>query len=510
MYFKNKRLFILRLTLSTLASCFLLSIYAQTISYTESFEDFVNPDRGFYKPMHVKASQFESLKLANLQSIRNTPFTPYMGNYSVKTSLVYRQYLLDSFIGTNTLSQTFLNNLETDFNIARQAGIRLIVRFAYIDGPRPGCGDDPCPPYGDVSKTRILSHINQLKPYLQAHSDVLSVVQSGFIGVWGEQYYTDHFGDASGLGQGKLTNANWADREEVLAAVLDAVPTSRMVQVRYPQLKQRYIYGSNALVTADAVSTIQAHKGTDIARIGFHNDCFLSSDDDYGTYFDYGNDNSGASNQINYLKPYFANDSKYTCVGGETCNDDDFSPENNCSGQTISDMEYLHYSFLNSDYQNEVNNDWQDDGCMNEIKRRLGYRFVLLNGSYPTTAAAGETINFTLNLKNVGFAAPFNPRALQLVLRNTANNQEHKLSITGANTDSRFWLPGTISLNGTVDLPNNLPDGTYQLLLHILDTSNNNEVADRPEYSIRLANTGTWEANTGYNQLNHCLLPAEY
>ncbi|MGB0930603.1 MAG: hypothetical protein ACPGVB_07495 [Chitinophagales bacterium] len=36
-------------------------------------------------------------------------------------------------------------------------------------------------------------------------------VQNGFIGVWGEQYYTDYFGDASDEGAGKLTNQNWQD-----------------------------------------------------------------------------------------------------------------------------------------------------------------------------------------------------------------------------------------------------------------------------------------------------------
>ena len=480
-----------------------LILTAQTVTYTESFEDFMNPDRGFYHPVHANTSNFESLDAADLQSKRTTPFTPYMGNYSVRTSLIYRQYVLDNFKNSN-LSSTFLNQLQNDFNIARQAGVKLIVRFAYTEEePNGGCGAGHC--YGDVPKARILGHIAQLKPYLQANPDVISVVQSGFIGIWGEQYYTDYFGDASEQGQGQLFNANWIDRNEVLGAILDAVPTNRMVQVRYPQLKQRYIYGVTAPVTSPAITAAQAHNGSDIARIGFHNDCFLSSPDDYGTYFDYGNDDMGASNQIAILKPYFAEDGKYTCVGGETCNNPDFDPQNDCSGQAIQDMAYLHYSFLNSDYENEVNNDWQTGGCMDEIKRRLGYRFVMLNGTYPATANTGQSLNFTLQLKNVGFAAPFNPRVLQLVFRHTTTNTVYKVTVNGSNTDSRFWHPGNISLNATVTVPSSMPDGNYELLLHLLDNANNNAIANRPEYSIRFANTNTWENNTGYNKLNHTI-----
>ena len=168
-------------------------------------------------------------------------------------------------------------------------------------------------------------------------------------------------------------------------------------------------------------------------------------------------------------------------------------------------MEYLHYSFLNSAYNTAVNNDWQTGGCMSEIKKRLGYRFVMRNGTYPTVAAAGSLVNFTLNFENVGFAAPFNERVLQMVLRHAVTNQEYKLTINGTHADVRFWHRGNISLEGSFHLPTNMPSGDYELWLHILDPANNNTIADRPAYSIRLANTNTWESGSGYNDLNHTL-----
>ncbi len=475
----------------------------QTITYTESTADIVNPDRGFYHPYDCHSSNFTPLVLTDLQSRRTTYFTPWQGNYSVRTSVILRHYILDSFVNTDDLSTAFLNNVQADFDIARNAGVRLVLRFSYTISPNTSCGQSACPPYGDAPKSRVLSHIADLAPYLQANEDVILAVQNGFIGVWGEQYYTDYFGDASSQGAGKLTNQNWQDRIDVLSALLDAVPESRMVQVRYPQMKQKYVYGVTAPVTSAAITSIQAHNTTDIARIGFHNDCFLASSDDYGTYWDYGSDTSSPSNQTATLKPYKVSDSEFVVVGGETC-DDAFSPQNNCSGQAVSDMEALHYTFLNSDYNNAVNNDWETDDCMDEIKKRLGYRLVLKTATYPTSATIGETANFSMDIENTGFAAPINERSLELVWRNTMDDSEYSTLISGANTDTRFWLSGTTTtLNGTATLPANIPVGDYELFLHIFDASNESEVANRPEYSIQLANTNIWESATGYNDLNH-------
>lgn len=476
---------------------------AQTVTYTESTEDFPNPDRGFYTYSETKASNYSPLVLNDLVNKRNG-YTSSSANYSVKSSLVFRYYVLDDFYQGQNITTTYLNNIQADFSTARQAGVRLILRFTYNITPDKSCGESACPPYLDGTKATILKHIAQLKPILQANEDVIAVVQMGFIGVWGEQYYSTYFGDTSTGGADRYTNQNWTDRNEVLAAVLDAIPTNRMVQVRYPQLKQRFLGGPTAPVTTDAIISSQAHKMTNISRIGLHNDCFLATADDYGTYFDYGNDNSFPMNRIDVLKPYAKSEGKFVAVGGETC-DDAFNPQNNCGGQVLSDMASLHYSYLNTDFNNTVNNDWQDGGCMEEIKRKLGYRFVLKNGTYPNAAEVGTTLNFTLNLENVGFSAPFNYRDLLLVFRPIGGGSITKLKVLGTNSDTRFWHTGTINLQGSVQIPNNMTLGNYQLLLHISDPSNNQMVANRPEYSIRLANTNLWDTNTGYNQLNHTI-----
>ena len=61
-----------------------------------------------------------------------------------------------------------------------------------------------------------------------------------------------------------------------------------------------------------------------------------------------------------------------------------------------------------------------------------------------------------------------------------------------------MWMPGTTKqINVVGGIPTNMPAGEYQVLLNLPDPTTN--LRDRSEYSIRLANQNTWEANTGYN-----------
>jgi len=469
-----------------------------TITYTESTEDIVNPERGFFQYAEIRASNYIPLDQATLASYRNSQQVNG-AKYSVSSSLVYVEYVLDSFV-TSPLSASFLSNFNKDCAAARGAGVKLIPRFIYTNTTHSGnCAEQAvCPLYGDATKAVILGHIAQLKPSLQQNADVIACMQLGFIGIWGENYYSDHFGDASGNGQGKLLDDNWTDRIAVLKALLDALPTSRMVQVRIPQLKERFVYGVSANVLSNALTEMEAFTGTDKARIGFHNDCFLSSTNDEGTYTDYGNSSSPAKDATTALRNFEMADSKFTAVGGETC-DNSYSPQNDCGPAGMAQQEFasFHYSFLNAQYNLDVNDDWVTGGCMDEIKQKMGYRFVLRNATIPAKVTKGGSISLMLNIDNVGYASPFNQRPVQLILRNKTSG---KITAIQFNTDIRKWYAGSISLRDDLTLPAGLEIGSYELLLNMPD--NYASLATRPEYSIRLANNDLWDATTGYNKLN--------
>jgi hypothetical protein len=345
-------------------------------------------ERGFYIPSGTKASHFNLLNAKQLMTYRDNAQTPGKATYKVKVSLIYRGYELDTF-KSRPLSDTFLINLQKDLDAVREAGLKMIIRFAYTNSTKSGdCPDEYkiCPPYGDAPREVVLHHIQQLKPVLQKNSDVIAVMQEGFIGIWGENYYTDYFGDASANGVGRIVDSAWSQRNELLKALLDALPANRMVQVRTPQIKQRFVYGPSARPNSAPIDLAMAFNQSYPSRIGFHNDCFLASADDYGTFNDYGNSANKRDTANVRMRTYFKADSRYTAVGGETC-DDAFSPQNDCApaGYAEEEMRSMHYSYLNAGYNQDVINDWDSAGCMENIKRKLGYRFVLHKAVLPTT-----------------------------------------------------------------------------------------------------------------------------
>jgi hypothetical protein len=500
------------ISLSILLSCNKNNATAQpnttatkTITYTSVNIDFPNPERGFYRYSETKASNFTSLNLNQLKDYR-TEQTIWNANYKVLSTLVFRYYVLDGF-NNSPLTSSLINSIKADFDIARLAGVKLIPRFVYSVTAKAGNCPEAfiCPPYGDAPKAVLLNHITQLKPIFSENADVIACVQLGFIGTWGENYYTDYYGDPSGNANiGKLLDNSWQDRIDILKALLEAVPKDRMIQIRYPQFKQRYVNGLNSTISNSALTEVEAFSETDKARIAFHNDCFLSGSNDVGTFEDYGSsttDRNSDNTVVTALRNYKKQDSKYVAVGGETC-DDVFSPQNDCetAGRAQAEMAEMHYSFLNAHYNTTVNNDWQTGGCMNAIKIKLGYRFILKDATFPKKVKAGETMQVTLNLENYGYASPYNSRPVQLLLRSTVTGIIRRFNFT---TDIRRWYTGLIKLDEALTLPADMSPGEYEVLLNMPDKYAT--ISNRSEYAIRLANTNVWEATTGYNNLNYTI-----
>ncbi len=471
------------------------------VLYQESQQDVLNPERGFYLPKDTKSSHFTGLNVNRLKELRSSPQQPGKASYAVAVSLLYRAYELDSF-RQQPIAPAFLDSLQKDFDAVRDAGLKMILRFAYINKSHSGdCKDAEhiCPPYGDATPETVLQHIQQLKPLLQKNADVIAVLQEGFIGIWGENYYSDYFGDGSGNGPGRILDSSWQLRNTVLRALLYALPGNRMIQVRTPQIKQKYVYGPAAATNVLPLTAAEAFTGAGKARIGFHNDCFLASADDYGTYEDLGSSSQPRQPALQALRNYIAADTKYTVVGGETC-DDAFSPQNDCApaGYAEEEMRRMHYSFLNAAYNNSVNNDWDSAGCLYNIRRQLGYRFVLRSALLPASLQKGKSFLLDCQLENLGYASLYNPRTAMLVLRNRNTKKEITIPLK---TNPLTWSSGPHHIMERVVLPASVVTGDYQMFLSLPDQSGS--IARRPEYAVQFCNTGVWEERTGYNDLKH-------
>jgi Domain of unknown function (DUF4832)/Domain of unknown function (DUF4874) len=420
---------------------FAFSVFARettmtTITYTPSDTNIPNPERGFRFPAEINAE---------------SNFTTYYE--ALGMTLVHAYVRLDDY-REDDLPQSLLDDLTTGFANMRLSGVKVVLRFAYNFGPYPD--SEP-----DASKEKILRHLEQLTPILQENADVIAWMQAGFIGAWGEWHTS-----TNGLD-------NLEDKQEILFALLDALPEDRIVQVRYP---------------SDIIDMfpepLTAFGESKQARVGFHNDCFLSSETDVGTY-----EKSGEFT-IERDQEYLANLGRFTPTGGETCAV--FPPRTDCE-IALREMEMLHYTEMNQSYHARVVKGWQRQGCFEEMQKRLGYRLVLKSASFDETVEAGGRLELKVDLENTGFASLMNPRPIIVVLDGP---KHHEIELE---VDPRTWEPGTSSFSESLELPADLEKGTYTLALWLPDAYET--LRDNPRYAVQFANEGTWHEENGYNIL---------
>jgi len=286
-----------------------------------------------------------------------------------------------------------------------------------------------------------------------------------------------------------LLDQNWIDRTEVIKALLDAVPKDRMIQVRYPQLKQRVIYGVNANVSSASLTDAEAYGETDKARIGFHNDCFLASADDYGTY-----------TNVQADKEYISNEGLFVPTGGETCPPDPPGSTPTCPVAT-STMKQLRWTYLNLDWYKPTIDSWKAAGCFEELQRNLGYRLALETASFPGQVAVDQELTVNIKITNKGYAPLYNHKITTLVLKNNTSGEIHEIELP---VDLRECKPLAEFKIDKIVKTTGILQGVYDLYLKISD--NSTSLKNRSEYSVRLANTNVWvEENGGMNNLKHQL-----
>lgn len=415
-----------------------------TVQLQEAEGDVTNPERGFYYPCE--------LTMSSPRISANT----VKGQRTQGRTILYTQYRLDKCMSSD-IPDDILAAMQDNFDALRAGGVKCVLRFCYKENE-----SESNKPW-DAEEQWVMRHIEQVKPLLQKNEDVIMLFQAGYIGVWGEWYYTDHFI------MNPRTEADYAPRKRVLEAMLDALPASRQVAVRTPDFKM-HMYG---LALADTLTAITAHSGSALSRIGGYNDCFGASADDYGTF--------AGNNSRNFWK----GDTKYTFMGGETCAVSDYCT---CEA-SLQDMENYHWTYLNIDYNKSVLSRWRKNGCYDEILRRLGYRIVVEQVKHTSQPKVGEPYKVVIYLRNDGFAALQNPRDAKLVFVAASGDK----STFDLGSDPRTWQPGSYRIETTFDLP--AAQGV--LYLHLADPL----LPDRAEYSVALANEGVWDAATGYNKL---------
>jgi hypothetical protein len=429
----------------------------QVVTLAASDGIIANPERGYYRysETHLTGDpstyqRLDPLQLADQRTREGV-------------TLVFRYFYLDGYRDRDAIAPIDLGLVRSDLLAARMAGVKLIVRFAYSSSSS-----------ADAPPLRVAGHIRQLAPVINENADVVGALQAGFIGQWGEWYYTDNF--ASDPAQPwRLSDADWAAREQVLRTLLDSTDATIPVQVRYPAIKQRL---ESRFTAAQA------------RRIGIHDDCFLAGTDDYGTF--------PASGDREWL----AAQSQSTVTGGETCAVN--APRSEW-GNAAAELVKYHFTYLNADFEKQVLTSW--GAGRDEASRRLGYRIRVDRTTAPGRAVAGQRATVKISLVNTGYAAPISNRPVQLILGGASQNVVAKVA-----ADTRTWASGqTITLSATFTAPSQT--GKYRLYLNMPDPAATlatqmpliNGDSTNSAYAIRLANEGAWDARTGWNNLSTVL-----
>ncbi len=418
-----------------------VAAHGQNQTYTASTENFPNPERGFY---HYSSSGSTS----NYSFISASTLSSYRAQ---NMSVVQRIFYLTQFTAS-PISSAFLANMQTDFNTIRNAGMKVMIRFAYSQSETAAVLD--------ASKAQMLAHIQQVAPVINANKDVIAMYQYGWIGCWGENYYTSQVADFGNGDYTQYTTTQWANRKEVLDAMINATPVEIPIQVRYLQYKQKlYPSGHN--------------------RIGFYNDAFLGEWGDSGMFLVNNVQSAPSTTDSSYLIAQTEN----LPMTGETNQVN--SPRTDCSNALL-EMNKYNWSLINKDYLTDNITNWVTNGCFTDMEKKLGYRFELMNASFLNNT-------LTVKLQNIGFANVYKSRKAFVVLRNTTTGTEYSVEISN---DIKGWKKAA-AIQLTKSLAGLVPDGSYQLYLNLPDPALTN-----PLFSIRCANTGTWDATKGYNNLN--------
>ena len=227
---------------------------------------FPNPERGYTVQNNKVVSTADprllggspSFSGGELDNIRLRLLVYYLNNYR-----------------TADLPDAILNGFDEDMATLRANGWKCILRFAYCDTDST-----------DTTPQWVGKHLKQLSPHLSANADVIYVMEAGFIGKYGEWYYTLNY-------ENKSQRMN-ASRRQVVDSIFKYAPTDRFILFRTPITKYEY-YGDYDHMGDNTLTSAEAFTGTQKARWGHHNDAFLANWGNAGTYYSYTTEHGGVN-----------------------------------------------------------------------------------------------------------------------------------------------------------------------------------------------------------------------
>lgn len=421
----------------------------QTAENSESLEALNNPDQGFYRPVYTKVTK--------------TGVTPN-GNIKSAARLYHLRMDISAYSAAAggedvPLTQEALNGFESLLSDLRTREKNAVVRFAYA------------PSFGDMKNAEpsleiMKGHIRQICSVLNKYESVITAVEVGMIGPWGEMHSSS------------IANA------EHISPLIDEYLTNTQniaVLVRTPKM----IYNYLNLTSDEQISGYVTSAEDKSSRLGLFNDGYLGSGNDLGTYVKRDRDVVFLSER-NIRLPY----------GGEVViPDSSLHDIENC----LPEMYALKLSYLNVEWNNKVIEKWKNtfytkacggdkhyygQSAFTYIENRMGYRFVLRRSE--VNFAKGK-LSAKLKIENVGFGNMFKKKFAEIIVADAAGEVIHSERI------ANYCGESAVEFNFNC----NLPAGEYGVYMRIYG----DELDGKRLYTVRFANDGIFDETLKANKL---------
>jgi hypothetical protein len=435
------------------------------ITYAGDDTIFANPERGWFV--------FGELK-PHGDNINSWATDALLENYHVQGYRLAKHVVMIPR-RSGPIPQSFLDDLQREADLIRKHGFKVIYRFNYNWNHDINNEDAP------IAVT--LSHLEQLRPFFTANTDVLFAMEMGFIGFWGEMHSS-----TQGHTVPKTVGLSESG-QSILRKALEVFPQERFVAVRYPQMIYRDPTDYGSLGFRKPLDEASAYNGSEQSRLAAWYANFGAGDILY--------------HRDAELLSQWASETRYVPMWAHCDHFEDVTMD---PREWLEMARMFHFVALSNPKDESSTRDifdrWIKDGAYDNFAKKLGYRFRLVRAELPKTLRPGSGCEVKIEMANDGFARVTNPRAVELILRGPATYAVRLDDARG----NRLWLPGpgeTKTLAFTAGLPADMPPGDYEVLLNLPDPQPS--LANRADYSIRLANDKIWEAESGFNRLLHTI-----
>lgn len=456
-------------------------------------EGLHNPDRGFRLETAVD--------IINDKDHPAKKLITQAGKYkSDSVALVQSYFYLTYTVGKDLTEENFAV-MQTYFDQLEKMGMKAVLRFAYEKDFMGRAAIGP-------TLEQALTHLDQLKPFLEKNKNLILVVQAGVIGAWGEWHASVH-----GL------HKSDESKRAILKKIMEVVPEDKMVQVRVPtyknllkgepELYKRISFHDDFIVIKPEPWDADMHEGTTNFDQIVNESPFLIVDGElpWG-FWSVGKDPDAptagwlidgheAARRL-FLQHYTSLSviHNYKEQHRNQTFDEENAPEYSMvvwKKTPVSEDFLLQNKMpVSANYFQNQDGSKAERNIFEYIRDHLGYRIELQKISLPEKLKSGKHFTFNMEVINRGFATVFGNHNLYLVLIDKDDHiSEIPLDVNlndwqPHQPGDKTYTPLTHKIKTSISLPESLPTGIYKLGLWIPD--NSNQLRYNSRYAIKCAN----------------------